>query len=112
MTDMDSLTELLAKAIHRSRQARGLSGEAPWEYEPSSIHALYRENARTCLTALSEAGWVVVPRVATEKMKDAGAFGPTTMSYGGDTNTFDYISEDDAAHLWSAMVAAGRGETK
>ncbi len=102
---MTDIIKLMAVNLHRYEWNRWVRDGVP----PEEQH--WMGAARACLTALSEAGWVVVPREATEKMKDAGAFGPTTMSYGGDTNTFDYISEDDAAHLWSAMVAAGRGET-
>ena len=44
-------------------------------------------------------------REPTEAMKEAGAYGPTSFSYGDD-NSFSYIGEDDARSCWQSMIDA------
>lgn len=63
------------------------------------------------LSAFEEAGFVLVPKEATPKMKECVAFGDyTTTSYGDEYSTFDYFSEDNAADVWSSMVAQAKIE--
>lgn len=58
------------------------------------------------LAALEREGWKLVPTNATAAMQDAGAFSSISFSYGGDTNSFDYVSEEDAAEIYQKMLAA------
>jgi len=50
----DTIRTLIARAIHKSRQECGLSGEAAWEYEPPNIHDLYRHSAQAALLVMQE----------------------------------------------------------
>lgn len=58
-------------------------------------------------SVLRENGYVIVPVEPTEGMVKAVAYGDyLTTSYGGEYNTFDYFSEDNARDVWRAMIAA------
>ena len=46
----------------------------------------------------------LAPMEATEGMREAVAYGSyTTFSYGGDTNSFDYFSADNASEVFADM---------
>jgi len=45
-------------------------------------------------------------REPTTAMKEAGAFADLSHSYGGDDNSFDYLSADDAGVVWQKMIDA------
>ena len=96
MTDMDSLTELMAKAI--------FANDLAWHGMLEKNRERFRNQARACLTALSEAGYCVVPREATDAMEDAGHEKVISPAYVAGELC-------EAGLVWSAMVAAGRGET-
>lgn len=77
------------------------------------VHSL--DYARAVLAALEAKGFAVVPVVPTDEMMAAGEHGPTTMSYGDEDtfyyvseDTFYYVSKDDAAEIWTAMLAASK----
>ncbi len=85
MTDVDSLTELMAKAI--------FANDLAWHGMLEKNRERFRNQARACLTALSEAGWVVVKGEPDDQMMEAAV-----------------RAANNIRDMWSAMVAAGRGE--
>ncbi len=93
---MTDITQILAEAISLSFREEGyIEGVSePQEWDE------YVAAARACLTALSEAGWVVVPKEPTEEMME--------KFYGC---RHDLATEEDMKDCWrSAMVAAGQKE--
>ena len=52
----EELIEVMARAIHEERQKAGFGGEASWEHEPKSIHALHLHTATAALAAIEAAG--------------------------------------------------------
>lgn len=52
--------EQVARAILKARQARGLSGEADWEFEPAKIQRIYLDTARAAIKAMREPAVEVV----------------------------------------------------
>ena len=73
MTDMDSLIEIMAKAMKKRATEPLYNIKSLEPVLVGSLGDAWPYLIEAGLTALSEAGWVVVPREATEKMKDAGA---------------------------------------
>lgn len=51
---MSEMVERVAIAIHKSRQERGFSGQALWEFEPDQIKDLFRHSARAAILAVGE----------------------------------------------------------
>ncbi len=96
MTDMDSLIEIMARAI--------FANDLSWHGMLEKNRERFRNQARACLTALSEAGWCVVPKVPTVAMENAGVSAAGQQGYIA-------ANEGETNAIWSAMVAAGRGET-
>lgn len=70
-----------------------------WRDSPQ-YHDLFLRQADAVLDALME---------PTEGMKEKGAYGPTTLSYG-DEDSFYYVSEDDAGEIFSSMIEAAKEE--
>ncbi len=76
------------------KMARAMSDQDEMHVHPQIWHFDY---ATAALAAIEAAGWVCVPREATERMLDA-------------TNGFQVgccsVSTSDAAELWGDMLAA------
>lgn len=85
--------------LERAAQAaQGVIDEArKWGENPAE-HS--EKIARAVLQAIRE---------PSKSMKEAGADGPLTTSHGDD-ESFDYVSEDDAATCWQAMIDAALEE--
>lgn len=66
----------------------------------------FKENAKIFLRALSEAGYVVVPRKATDAMERAGE---DTFVYQELPGT-SILIDADAERVWDAMLSAAEKE--
>ncbi len=94
---MTDIIKLMAVNLHRYEWNRWVRDGVP----PEEQH--WMGAARACLTALSEAGWCVVPKVPTVAMENAGVSAAGQQGYIA-------ANEGETNAIWSAMVAAGRGE--
>ncbi len=105
MTDMDSLTELMAKAI--------FANDLAWHGMLEKNRERFRNQARACLTALSEAGWVVVETDLVQRVIKHAEDGQSFLAINyNHTDAHEKQSEQSFEEIerLSAMVAAGRGE--
>ena len=97
----EALIELGTKAVMEHRQAKG--GDA----YPPIYHA--EEEVTAALTAITEAGMVVVPREPTEGMIAAGK---EQMSKAWDFD-FSKTPESETPKVYKAMLAAAeKGKTQ
>lgn len=91
---MKPLNEALreaAKELHRTFDADLI----PPPYQVDPVLAVLR--------ALNAAGWPIVPRVATEEMVRAGV---SSRIHRGDEADIGIYAEENAAEVWSGMLAA------
>ena len=90
--------EVMARAIFAEAVVKFGSHE-PYSVFVDEMHA----QARAALTAASEAGWVLVPREATEAMIDAGW---EVLPFAPGTETHRMAGGVSPVNMWAAMIAA------
>jgi hypothetical protein len=94
------LEEKIARAIYESRPRHP---RAEWSTEPPAVRDGIRESARSVLSCLEENGMVVVPKIPTKAMQDAGYI---SNAVDGDGEGGCWLDGEAPIGIWQAMLAA------
>lgn len=88
----DAIVEKMARAIYATRVS-AQQNTMPWDDLLLEWQDHWRDCARAALSSLAAEGFVVVPKISTPKMRDAGAHAYREMG-------------DIYENVWNAMLSA------
>lgn len=95
-TFAEALVEIVAKALWCKAQ-----DVLPWDKGPPQWRDKFLQQAYVALTALAEAGYVILPREPTRAMSDAG--------YAAAAEAYPCEGPVDSADVYRAMRDAAMG---
>lgn len=105
----DKVVEIMARGIYQNWH--GEHQHKPWDSLRVMHQMQWTGHASAALTALTEAGYAVVPVEPTEAMKRAGATSVLTDLQGCRPATIRAAAED-AIDVYRAMIAAAKEDGK